>query len=81
MLEKLRKEIENLDSMLLKILGQRFKLVKQIHRIKKDKELEVEDLDREDKLKEFHERIAKAENINPQLVEKIFSEIFSEAKK
>ncbi|MBT4385165.1 chorismate mutase [Candidatus Peregrinibacteria bacterium] len=81
MLEKLRKEIENLDSMLLKILGQRFKLVKQIHRIKKDKELEVEDLDREAKLKEFHERIAKAENINPQLVEKIFSEIFSEAKK
>jgi chorismate mutase len=76
-LDKKRKEIDNLDKKLIKILEKRFKTVKEIVKWKRKKEVLVEDLQRENRIKDKYKRSKLPKGFS----DKFFDYLFKEAKK
>ena len=74
-IKKLRKEIDNLDRQLLKLLSQRFLLSVRIGEIKKENKLDVIDPEREKKLFSMLEKDGKDLGINKEFVFKLWKQI------
>lgn len=80
-LEEKRQKIEEIDKKIIRLLGERLDLVKEIGRIKKDNNLEIEDLKREEKIKEEYKKIAKDLNLEPEELWQVFEKIIEWSKK
>lgn len=80
-LEKLRKEIDQLDQDLLKILSKRKKAVKKISQIKQATNLPLKDLVREGEMSTQREQLAQEYNLNPRFVENLFKLIINQSIK
>jgi len=76
-LSELRKKIDQVDVKIVKLLENRFNLVKEIRKIKKYGGLPLEDKKRE---KEIIERLTSSGNLDQRLVEEIYQAIFKYAK-
>jgi len=73
---KLREEIDNIDSKLIKYLDKRFTIVKRIHKIKKQSDIPTLDKNRE---KEILKKTDSSKNKTK--IKNVFKKILEEAKK
>ena len=78
-LNKLREEIDLVDSQLLDLLSERVKLVQEVGEYKKTNDLPIVDPEREQKI--INQKIEKASNLSlrPEFIQKIWRTIFDEA--
>jgi len=80
-LQNLRNKIQELDVLMLRLLGQRFELVRQIKAVKSQAQIKIEDKDREAELLEHYRSLATEQGLDPKLVEELFTRIFEASKK
>lgn len=77
----LRQEIEQIDKQLIKQLKLRLEFAKRIGLIKAKHNMKVEDILREDELKEFHQQICLEFNLDYEdFIQNIFNLIFEKSK-
>lgn len=81
MLQDLRNKIQELDVLMLRLLGQRFALVKQLKAVKSQAQIKIEDKDREAELLAQYRSLAATQGLDPKLVEELFTRIFEASKK
>ncbi|BDC19727.1 chorismate mutase [Acidianus sp. HS-5] len=79
-LENLRKEIEEIDENIIKLLARRFQVSQEIGKIKKEKGLPITDENRESKVKENWITFARKYGIPETFVESFLTMIFSYSK-
>jgi chorismate mutase len=77
-IEKLRREINNVDQELVSLLAKRFQLTSQIGAIKREKGLKVFDKNRE---QEILEKWLQVSDLEPEFLKNILNLILSESKK
>lgn len=78
-LTEIRKELDKLDAELVSILAKRMKFIPLVAAYKKKNNLPRFQPERENQIIESKRKIAKEKELNPDLVEKIFREIISDA--
>jgi len=78
-LKPYRKEIDDLDDQILKLLGKRFAIVRKVAEIKTKHELPAFLLDRVEEVRNSRMVRGKKYGINPQLVYMLYSAIIFEA--
>jgi chorismate mutase len=76
----LRGLIDKLDEEIIKKIAQRHEIAKQVGEYKQQKGLEILDLGRESKLKEYHKSLSIKYNISEHLVREIFDLIFKQSR-
>lgn len=81
MLQNLRNKIQELDVLMLRLLGQRFALVKRVKAFKSQAQIKIEDKDREAELLQQYLSLAVEQGLDPKLVEELFTRIFEASKK
>jgi len=79
-LTKVRKEIDQLDDQLLKLIKKRAGLVKKVGLIKKKYKLPVINLKREAEIKVKLEKFAKQHDLNKEGLKKIWKALIDQAK-
>lgn len=80
-LQKLRKEIEELDAGIIDLLARRFHLTRQIKEIKATAKMPIEDLNREAELEAMYTDLALQKGLDPEMLKRIFRKVFEEVKK
>ena len=78
-LKKLRLEIDNIDEEILELLEKRMKIVHEVGDLKKDLEISVEDLNRENEIIDRLTSHSSGELTEKQLI-RIFSAVFKSSK-
>jgi chorismate mutase len=76
----LRKEIDRMDKAMVNTIAKRLIIVQKIGILKKEKNLNVKDLKREEKLKKLHEQWAKKYRIQPKTIHKIFDLLINKSR-
>jgi chorismate mutase len=79
-IEILRARIEELDSAILRLLGERFAHVRLLGRAKVVEGLAVENPEREAELRAFHLQVAQREGLDPTLVLRLFEAVLEYSK-
>lgn len=80
MLAKLRKEIDQIDQSLVKLLKQRKKLVERVGLFKKKNKLMIFSQDRENEIKKKLDKLAKKFGLRKTFLERLWLEIIKESK-
>ncbi len=80
-LEKLRKEIDEIDRNLLKIISRRFSVCRKAGIVKRAEKMKIRDARREKALESLYEKRAKELSLNPLFAKKLFKIIISESKR
>ncbi|MEK7619269.1 MAG: chorismate mutase [Patescibacteria group bacterium] len=80
-LAELRKMIEIFDRDFIQTLGQRLEVCREIGRFKKKEGVAVKDSVREAALASLHAEWAAEFNVDPQVVEEIFTLVVNESRK
>ena len=75
LLARARSMIDDVDAQMVALLGQRFKLTRQVGKLKAAADLPSRDAARETEQQERLAQLAVAENVDPELVRRLFSEI------
>lgn len=79
-LEKLREQVDNTDKEILYLIKRRLQTIKKIAKYKFENNLEIEDLDREDKVILDKTRLSITLNLNESFIREIFETIVKESK-
>jgi chorismate mutase / prephenate dehydratase len=79
-LDALRKQIDDLDALIISSIAERMKVAGQIGREKKESGMPVEDKGRENVVLDKVRALALAENLNPEEVQRIYQRIISISK-
>lgn len=79
-LQTLRKEIDQINHELIRLLGKRLKLAKEIAKVKKQEHLPVLDSNREAAIREEIRSLAKEHGLSPSIIEDIFQLILDYTK-
>ncbi|MBI5412851.1 chorismate mutase [Candidatus Peregrinibacteria bacterium] len=80
-LAALRKEVSGIDKQILALLGKRFKITDQIQQIKLALGLKITQQKRENELLNKYIRLAVRKKLNPTMIRKLFTMVFSYSKK
>lgn len=80
-LEDLRKKIDEVDTRIVKLIGERIRLAEEINKVKRKQEKQIEDMEKEEKVLENVKSIAQGENINQKDIENIYRQIVIASKK
>ena len=72
-LERLRKKIDGLNAEIIALFSERLKVTKEIAIVKKEHNLPLDDLVREEKQRELLRNLAKKHNLSPAVIEEIFA--------
>lgn len=80
-LDNLRKQIDETDASIARLVAERIKLAERIGREKDRQELPVTDAEREKQVLERIRRLAEAENINPKAMEEIYRKVIEASRK
>ena len=75
-LEDLRKQIDELDIQIVKLIAERMTVTRDIGQEKKEAGKPMEDKARELAVLEKSKNLARAENLNPEEIEKIYQKYF-----
>ncbi len=78
-MDKIRSQIQQIDEKMIKLIAERMKLSRELGEMKKELGLPVRDSEREKILFEIWEEIAKKENVNPELIDRLWSIILEES--
>jgi len=79
-MQKLRKQIDEIDQKIIKLLAKRMDVVKKIGQFKKEAGISVKDKNREQELKNELKRIA-GKDLSPDFVDRLYDVIFKECRK
>ncbi|RLG56971.1 MAG: chorismate mutase [Candidatus Hydrothermarchaeota archaeon] len=79
-IDKLRKQIDEIDEEILTLIAKRMQKAKKIGEIKRTKGLKIKDNEREREVIEKWKRKAKELNLSKEFVEKIVKEIIRESR-
>jgi chorismate mutase/prephenate dehydratase len=79
-LDELRKKIDDLDILIIQSIAERMKVAGQIGEKKKESGVPIEDKGREKMVLEKVKEMARAENLSPFEIEKIYQRIISISK-
>jgi chorismate mutase len=79
-LTKVRKEIDKLDDMLLKLFKKRSKLVERVGLIKKKHKLPIFNKDREIEISHKLEKFAQKHKLRPEFLKRVWKAMIDEAK-
>jgi chorismate mutase / prephenate dehydratase len=79
-LEDLRKQIDDLDESIVRLIGDRTKVTKKIGEQKRVTGRPIEDKSREQIVIDKVKKLARQQNINPEEIEKIYQRIFFASK-
>ena len=79
-LDELRKQIDELDSSIVKLIAERMKVTRDIGWEKKQSGQPIEDKAREKVVLERVKNLAQAENLNPEEIENIYQRIITASK-
>lgn len=80
-ISNLRKEIDKIDGSIISSIAKRYEIVRKIGKLKKIDNLNIEDLDREKWLSDYHKKISLKFGLKPEVIQNIFSSIIREAKR
>ena len=80
-MDELRNQIDEIDRQLVKLLGERMDLVKEIGTLKKGADLPIEDTDREQIMKDNLKRLAAENDLSYEFVNQLYSHIFMESRR
>ena len=78
-IDECRKEIDEIDSKILRLIGGRFEVCKEIGKIKKENSISLRDKNRERQVIDM--QIANNKNLSPDFVRNLFGVIFKESIK
>jgi chorismate mutase / prephenate dehydratase len=79
-LDKLRKQIDEMDESIVKLIAERMEIAREIGKEKKQIGTPIEDKIREQKVIEKVKNLARAQKLNPEDIEIIYQRIFSGSK-
>jgi len=80
-LEKLRREVDRIDKVILTALTERMNYMPEIARLKHQRNISLFQEKREKELMKELKKMAKEEDLDGEFVEEIFLSIFNEAKR
>ena len=80
-LAEFRKEIDEIDSEIMELLARRTRVVKKVGEYKKEREMSITDLKREDVVFEKIEKLAGEKGVNEKFARELFERIIKQAKK
>lgn len=80
-LQEQRNKIDELDGMLINLLGERSKVVENIKKIKQEHNVPIEDMDREAEMKDKRSELCKEYGVNEDLIDSLFTIIIDASKK
>jgi chorismate mutase len=75
-----RDQINKIDNNIIKLIGERNKVVLEVAKYKKQHDIAIYAPDREAKLKMKHAKMAEKYNVDPQIVNNVFDEIINHSK-
>lgn len=75
-----RKKIDEIDQKIITLLGERMDLAKKIGKFKKEAGMPVEDVNRENKLKDELKKLAKQNNLSDKFVDRLYDVVLDEAR-
>ena len=79
--EDLRDKISEADTQIIKLLGERMRIAKEMGKEKEKQGKQIEDLEREKRVIENVRRIAREENINPEDIERVYRQVVTMSKR
>jgi len=77
---ELRKDIDGIDSNIVKLLSQRLSAARKIGDLKKKGRGRIQDMAREKEVVEHVRKLAEKEGINPEAVERLYRQIITESR-
>jgi len=80
-LEDLRKQIDEADASIVKLVAERIRIAQEIGREKNKQKTQIEDREREKHVLENVRRIAREKNLNPEEIEDIYQQIVAISKR
>lgn len=80
-IDKIRKQIDRIDLVLITALAERMSLMPEIADYKKANDIPIYQERREEEIMQKLKRIAQEQNLNEDFVEEIFLSVFNEAKR
>lgn len=80
-INRLRKEIDDIDNQLLDLVRKRLFLTKEIGDIKKEKQIDIIDISREKELFQALRQKCQDLNLDPQIIENIWHQILKASYK
>lgn len=80
-IDELRGRIDAIDAEVVKLIGERIRTAETIGQEKKKSGKQIEDVEREKRVIEGVRRIATRENLNPEVVEKIYRQVIAVTKR
>jgi len=80
-LEDLRKQIDEADASIVKLVAERIRIAQEIGREKNKRRTQIEDREREKHVLENVRRIAREKNLNPEEIEDIYQQIVAISKR
>ena len=80
-LEDLRKQIDEADASIVKLVAERIKIAQEIGREKNRRKAQIEDRERERNVLENVRRIAREKNLNPEEIESVYQQIVAISKR
>jgi chorismate mutase len=78
---EVRKEIDMIDDKIVTLIAERNLLMPTVARYKKENNLPLTNLEREQKILEEKRKLAEELGVDPNIIEKIFTLLFEEAKR
>jgi len=79
-LDNLRKQIDEMDARIVKLIGERIQITRRIGQEKMETGKSIEDKSRESVVFEHVKKLARTENLNPEEVERIYERIILASK-
>ncbi len=76
-----REKIKEIDQQILELLSHRFGLAREIAEIKKNSQVEIEDLGREKELFEFYLQLSEELGLDLEFTRELFEKIIEHSKK
>lgn len=80
-MKDIRKQIDQIDQKIIKLLAERMDFVKEIAKFKKANKLPVQDKKREDELRNNLKTLAAQHGLDPEFVNHLYSHIFIESRR
>ncbi|UCD54004.1 MAG: chorismate mutase, partial [Dehalococcoidia bacterium] len=80
-LEELRKKIDETDANIVRLIGERIRIAREIGGKKKERGKQINDRAREKEVLEHIKSLARAENISAEVIESIYQEIVTSCRR
>jgi chorismate mutase len=80
-MDETRKQIDDIDSQIIELLGKRMNLVKEIGQIKKESGSDITDEGREEEIRERLKELAVENGLSDEFVNHLYTHIFVESRR